>query len=257
LRLLGYIEERSALDEEPEPAGLPDSALRPRLLPEREGERTQRHAEGGQLDWLLRRPAKRQSDHRTHHADPRHHRQQRRARADRHVPRRDQAGEVTMARLSATILTSDDVFRARLSEMLRSGSVRVSVIDDRLARGSAGSDVAIVDGRRDPAEAMTTIERLRAASATGAIFMVAAEASPDLILQSMRAGANEFFAWPLQETPFGEAIVRVASRVQSTSGTRPQAYVLMFLGAKGGVGTTTLAVNCAVDLRRLSGQSTV
>jgi pilus assembly protein CpaE len=73
----------------------------------------------------------------------------------------------------------------------------------------------------------------------------------------MRAGANEFFAWPLQEAPFNEAIARAASRVQSTSGTRAQAYVLMFLGAKGGVGTTTLAVNCAVDLRRLSGRSTI
>lgn len=161
-----------------------------------------------------------------------------------------------MSRLSATILTSDDLFRARLSEMLRSGSVRVSVIDDRLARASAGSDVAIVDGRRDPAEAMTAIERLRAASATAAIFVVAAEASPDLILQAMRAGANEFFAWPLQEAPFNEAIARAASRLP-TSGARPQAYVLMFLGAKGGVGTTTLAVNCAVDLRRLSGRSTI
>ena len=97
---------------------------------------------------------------------------------------------MTMARVSATILTSDDLFRARVSEMLRAGSVRVSVIDDRLARASAGSDVAIVDGRRDPAEAMTMIERLRAASATAAIFLVAADASPDLILQSMRAGAN-------------------------------------------------------------------
>jgi len=45
--------------------------------------------------------------------------------------------------------------------------------------------------------------------------------------------------------------------VQSSSTTRAQAYVLMFLGAKGGVGTTTLAVNTAVDLARLSGRSTV
>jgi pilus assembly protein CpaE len=73
----------------------------------------------------------------------------------------------------------------------------------------------------------------------------------------MRAGANEFFAWPIQETPFQEAVTRTAGRVQSTSSTRPQAYVLMFLGAKGGVGTTTMAVNCAVDLRRLSGRSTI
>jgi pilus assembly protein CpaE len=164
---------------------------------------------------------------------------------------------MTMARLTGTILTDDDLFRARLVEMLRTGSVRVSVIDERLARGTAAPDIAIVDGRRDPAEAMATVERLRATSAAAAIFVVAADATPDLILQSMRAGANEFFAWPLQDMPFHEAVARTAARVQSSSPTRPQAYVLMFIGAKGGVGTTTLAVNCAVDLARFSGRSTV
>jgi pilus assembly protein CpaE len=162
-----------------------------------------------------------------------------------------------MARLTGTILTTDDVFRARVVEMLRSGSVRVSVIDERVARGSAASDIAIVDGRRDTSEALTTIERLRAGGGAAAIFMVAADASPDVILQSMRAGANEFFAWPLQDAPFHDAVTRVSGRVQSSSTARSQAYVLMFLGAKGGVGTTTLAVNSAVDLARLSGRSTV
>lgn len=33
--------------------------------------------------------------------------------------------------------------------------------------------------------------------------------------------------------------------------------VFTFLGTKGGTGTTTLAVNCAADLRRLTGRSTI
>src|SRR5687768_530178 len=33
--------------------------------------------------------------------------------------------------------------------------------------------------------------------------------------------------------------------------------IVSFLGTKGGTGTTTLAVNCAADIRRLSGRSTV
>jgi len=161
------------------------------------------------------------------------------------------------ARLTGTILTEDDIFRAKLVELLRAGTVRVSIVDERLARGATAPDVAIVDGCRNAADAMATIERLRSTNAAAAIFMVAAEASPDLILQSMRAGANEFFAWPPQEPAFHEAVSRTAARVQSSSTTRAQAYVLMFLGAKGGVGTTTLAVNTAVDLARLSGRSTV
>ena len=99
---------------------------------------------------------------------------------------------------------------------------------------------------------MATIERLRADAPGAAIFMIARDSSPDLILQSMRAGANEFFAWPPLDEAFHEALRRTAARLQSSPTTRTQAFVLMFLGAKGGVGTTTLAVNCAVDLARLS-----
>ena len=161
-----------------------------------------------------------------------------------------------MARLSGTILTDDDVFRARLVEMMRSGPVPVSVVDERVATGAVASDVIIVDGRHDPADAVATIARLRPGAPASAIFMIAAEASPDLILNSMRAGANEFLAWPAQDPAFHEAIRRAASRVSSST-PRPQSCVLAFLGAKGGVGTTTLAVNCAVDLARLSGRPTV
>ena len=162
-----------------------------------------------------------------------------------------------MAKLTGTILTDDDVFRARVVELMRSGAGLVSIIDERLARGAAAPDVAIVDGRQNTADAMGTIERLRAGAPGSAIFMIAAEASPDLILQSMRAGANEFFAWPPMDAAFHEALRRTAARLQSSPTTRTQAFVLMFLGAKGGVGTTTLSVNCAVDLARLSGRSTV
>jgi len=161
-----------------------------------------------------------------------------------------------MARLSGTILTDDDLFRARIVEMMRSGPVPVNLVDERVAPGSAASDVIIVDGRHDPVDAVATIARLRPSAPAAAIFMIAAEASPDLILDSMRAGANEFLAWPSQEAGFHEAIRRAASRMSSST-PRSQSCVLVFLGAKGGVGTTTLAVNCAVDLARLSGRSTV
>ena len=161
-----------------------------------------------------------------------------------------------MARLSGTILTDDDLFRARIVEMTRSGPVVVNMLDDRGAPGADSSDVIIVDGRHDPSDAVATIARLRPGVPAAAIFMIAAETRPDLILDSMRAGANEFLAWPAQEAAFHEAIRRAAARM-SSSAPKPQSCVLVFLGAKGGVGTTTLAVNCAVDLKRLSGRSTV
>src|SRR5207237_7086366 len=104
---------------------------------------------------------------------------------------------------------------------------------------------------------MSTIERMRATAAGAGIFAVALAADPDLILQSMRAGANEFFTWPPPEETFHNAIRRLAGRRETAMGSKPPAPTLVFFGAKGGAGTTTVAVNCGVELARLSKRSTV
>src|SRR5439155_17403354 len=105
--------------------------------------------------------------------------------------------------------------------------------------------------------AMANIERLRAAHAGAGIFAVALLADPEVILQSMRAGANEFFTWPPPQEAFHGAIRRTAARRETTQGARPPATTLVFFGAKGGAGTPTVAVNCGVELARLSKRSTV
>jgi pilus assembly protein CpaE len=115
----------------------------------------------------------------------------------------------------------------------------------------------IVDARGDASSAMSNIERLRGAHAGAGIFAVAQAADPDVILQSMRAGANEFFTWPPPEETFFGAIRRTAARRESAHGARPPATTLVFFGSKGGAGTTTISVNCGVELARLSKKSTV
>src|SRR5438105_13704851 len=104
---------------------------------------------------------------------------------------------------------------------------------------------------------MPNIERLRASAPGAAIFAVAATAEPDLILQSMRAGANEFFTWPPADETFHSAVRRTAARREAAVGARASAMTLVFFGAKGGAGTTTMAVNCGVEVARLSKRPTV
>jgi pilus assembly protein CpaE len=163
-----------------------------------------------------------------------------------------------MAQLVGLIVSSDDAFTKQVGRLLRSGAISVGVIDERLARDNAAIDLVIVDARGDASSAMATIERLRAAAPHAGIFAIAVQADPDLILQSMRAGANEFFTWPPPEDTFQGAIRRTAARRETTQGTtRAATTTLVFFGAKGGSGTTTLAVNCAVELARLSKRSTV
>jgi len=163
-----------------------------------------------------------------------------------------------MAHLVALLVSEDDSFHSQIGRLLRSTSIPVSVTDDRVARDSVGAsaDVIVVDTRTDPMSAASTIERLRGSSPSVSIFAVALAAEPELILRTMRAGANEFFTWPPDAETFHTAIRRTAARRDSAQGARP-ATTLVFFGAKGGAGTTTVAVNCGVELARLSKRSTV
>jgi pilus assembly protein CpaE len=163
-----------------------------------------------------------------------------------------------MAQLVGLIVSEDESFRKHIGRLLRSGSVPVSVVDDRATRdGGVPSDIVIVDIRGDAPSALATIERLRAGAPGAGMFAVALTADPDLILQAMRAGANEFFIWPPADETFQGAIRRTAARREAAQGAKPAATTLVFFGAKGGAGTTTVAVNCGVDLARLSKRSTV
>jgi len=162
-----------------------------------------------------------------------------------------------MAQLVGLVVTDDEAFKHHFGRSLRSGAIPVSIADERLVRDGAPPDLAIIDARSDTPSAMSAIERLRAAAPNAGIFVVASVADPELILQSMRAGANEFFLWPPPEDTFHGAIRKAAARRDAAQGAKPQATTLVFFGAKGGAGTTTVAVNCGVEIARLSQRSTV
>jgi pilus assembly protein CpaE len=162
-----------------------------------------------------------------------------------------------MAQLVGLIVSEDDAFKKHFGRLLRAGAIPVSVIEERAGREGVLPDLVIVDIRGDASSSMSSIERLRAGTPGAGIFAVALVAEPELILQSMRAGANEFFTWPPVEETFHGAIRRTAARRETALGARPSATTLVFFGAKGGAGTTTVAVNCGVEVARLTSRSTV
>ena len=170
-----------------------------------------------------------------------------------------------MAQLAASIVSHDEEFKRQVSRLLRAGGVPIGIIEGRA--DSAAPDLFVVDIRADASSALVAIERLRAAHDGVPIFAIAAAAESDLILQAMRAGANEFFPWTpgaatqasrTMEESFHGALRRAATRREAASaGGRPPTVTHVFLGAKGGAGTTTVAVNCAVELARLTKRPTI
>jgi pilus assembly protein CpaE len=161
-----------------------------------------------------------------------------------------------MARLSGSILTEDHEFKSQLTAMLRGGAVPVTVVDERPSRGSV-QDVVVVDGRHAMDRAIAQVENVRSMDATAGIFFVATDSSPDAILTSMRAGANEFLPWPPSRELLDEGLKRTAARRASSGAAPLPAATVAFFGAKGGAGTTTVAVNFAVDVVRVTKKRTI
>lgn len=164
-----------------------------------------------------------------------------------------------MAQLAAHIVTPDPDFRRQLATLLRSGGVPVGVLDEgRYGGDVAPLDLALVDIRSDAPSGLAAIERLRAGSQNLAIFALAGSTDPDLILQAMRAGANEFFTWPPPQDAFHGAVRRTATRRESSvAAARLPSSTMVFFGAKGGSGTTTVSVNSAVELARVTKRPTI
>ena len=168
-----------------------------------------------------------------------------------------------MAQLAVSIISNDDQCKREMARLLRACGVPIGIVEERRNGDSTTSDVYIIDIRSDASSGMATIERLRAAHSGVAIFAISASAEPDLILQAMRAGANEFFPWTESgvsrstEESFQGAIRKTAARRDTaTANARQPCVTHVFLGAKGGAGTTTVAVNCAVELARVTKKAT-
>ncbi len=124
---------------------------------------------------------------------------------------------------------------------------------------SASACIAIVDFDQRPEEAVETTKYLQQIFA-GKITVIALAQSrePELLLLAMRGGCTEFLHKPLKMDAFHEVLRRL-ERQWTSSNTRqaPVGSILSFFGAKGGVGTTTLAVHLAMYLVQVHGKRTL
>jgi pilus assembly protein CpaE len=115
---------------------------------------------------------------------------------------------------------------------------------------NANSCIAVIDFDHDPELALETAEFLRRSFYHRiSIIALSSATDPDLLLRAMRAGCSEFLGKPFDNEQFSETLTRLDQRWNDTS-ARPlgSGKILSFFGAKGGVGTTTLAVHLAMFL---------
>lgn len=123
----------------------------------------------------------------------------------------------------------------------------------------ADACVAFIDFDRDPEHAIETVEALRANQSPSIISVgIGSRADAGLLLRSMRAGCSEFLEKPLHVAHFHETLQQIQNRQRATTiPTGRRGHVVTLLGAKGGVGTTTLATYLGLALATKHGKKTL
>jgi pilus assembly protein CpaE len=137
---------------------------------------------------------------------------------------------------------------SQLAQLIRETGMPCSVVSrDALSTmaqaGARQPDVLVVDLREEPQIPPALALLKRQHPATG-ILLVASQLDPALMLEAMRAGVNEFVTHPVSTPELQAAVKRLASNLAAA----PRGDIFAFIGAKGGVGTTTVAVNVATAL---------
>ena len=151
------------------------------------------------------------------------------------------------------LITAD----ANLAQLVRDAGLRCSVVTPEalspLAQpGTSQPDVLIVDLRGQPGIPQAVALQRRNHPATG-VLLIVTTLEPALMLEAMRAGVNEFVTEPLSIADLQVAIKRLlGNRVPVVQGD-----TFAFVGAKGGVGATTVAVNAATALAAAQPGSTL
>jgi pilus assembly protein CpaE len=144
-----------------------------------------------------------------------------------------------------------------LGQLVRDAGMPCSVVTREaltaLAQVSAAQpNVLIVDLRGQEGMPPTIAALKRNHPATG-VLLVAAKLDPSLMLEAMRAGVNEFVTEPLAVADLQLALTRLVGSLAPVV----QGDTFAVIGAKGGVGATTVAVNAATALSKAEPGSTL
>lgn len=145
----------------------------------------------------------------------------------------------------------------RLTKII-DGFKGLSLLDDH---DVARVDVLVLEIGSNPASEFETIRALLQEKVVGTLFLTSAKTTSDILLPALRAGAKEFFPQPIDREEVKEAFHKILNKsLESEKDVVESAHlgkIFSVLGAKGGVGTTTFAVNLATSIQALDKEKLV
>jgi pilus assembly protein CpaE len=118
-------------------------------------------------------------------------------------------------------------------------------------------DIIIIDVDSDTEYALA-LARSISLDGHATVMVCSAKTDSELLVRCMRVGVREFLNLPIATHKMAEALARASAlRITDRVAKKTDGRLLVFLGAKGGCGVTTLACNFAVSLAQESGERTL
>ncbi|MBY4693525.1 AAA family ATPase [Burkholderia latens] len=152
------------------------------------------------------------------------------------------------------LVAADDT--ARLTQIARMvtecGNYRVTRAHGRPSQiehrtdGLDSFDILLIDGAVTDAAELSAIERICRVHPGLTGILVAADASPHVLLDAMRAGVRDVLQWPIDPAALARGLERAAA--QSTRRDAEDTRFVSFMSCKGGTGTSFVASNVAYEI---------
>jgi len=157
---------------------------------------------------------------------------------------------LTVAIASSDLTTSAQLLAGLEQTGLVSSVLQWTIPTERALDASEQMpDVVFLDLAREPEPFFAFANQLRRMKPT--IKLIACSAAvppqPSLLLEAMRSGVQDFLGKPVQPESLKDLLIRMAQDLNAKE-FPSQDKLIVVMGAKGGVGTTTVAVNLGVQL---------
>jgi pilus assembly protein CpaE len=110
-------------------------------------------------------------------------------------------------------------------------------------------DAYVVEIDADMDLALELVETICTRKPSATVMVYSENQDPQRVMACMRAGAREFLVAGMEPAVLRDALVRAAVRHVERGSKKALGNILVFWGAKGGSGVTTLATNFAIALR--------
>lgn len=117
--------------------------------------------------------------------------------------------------------------------------------------GNGNCDLLLMEIGDDLDEEFRLVNDLQASGKIKEVFLTSQRTEPEILLQSLRAGAKEFLPQPIKDNEVINALLKFRERnnhVGAQDTKKKKGKIINVIGSKGGIGTTTIAVNLAANL---------